>query len=328
MQEAQARALTVQAGRELLEKGLVARTWGNVSCRLDADTMVITPSGLDYTATTEADIVKYTLSTGEWEGLHKPSSEKGIHAAAFECFPEVSFVIHTHQNAASATSLAGFSSLIITPREREQLGGIALAAYGLPGTKTLWNAVRRCLETGAHTVLMARHGVLIAARDKDEAMERAALLETVCTRSLKCLPQHEIPDNTALLERIRQRYPHADIAATPNLLCQADTGRSIYAQLDDMAQMIGGLIPLVRSERTALRYLEYYNTVLMPGAGAIVNAEDADDTEALKLLADKAALCALHTRGCRAYSRLSPADVVLMRSVYRLKYSKQKGSKK
>lgn len=88
MEEKIARELICDTGRELLKTGLVARTWGNVSCRLDKSSFLITPSGLDYLKTMPEDIVYVDLSTMEWEGKHKPSSEKGVHAAAYELFDD------------------------------------------------------------------------------------------------------------------------------------------------------------------------------------------------------------------------------------------------
>ena len=41
--EAEARRLVVEAGRKLLEQGLVARTWGNVSARVSESCFIITP---------------------------------------------------------------------------------------------------------------------------------------------------------------------------------------------------------------------------------------------------------------------------------------------
>ena len=35
----------LEAGRKLLEKGLVSRTWGNISARLSQTQFLITPSG-------------------------------------------------------------------------------------------------------------------------------------------------------------------------------------------------------------------------------------------------------------------------------------------
>ena len=48
MDEFTAKELVVKAGLELVRNGLIARTWGNVSCRLDDKTFAITPSGRSY----------------------------------------------------------------------------------------------------------------------------------------------------------------------------------------------------------------------------------------------------------------------------------------
>ena len=42
------RTCICDTGRELLEDGLVARTWGNVSARADDAHYLVTPSGMDY----------------------------------------------------------------------------------------------------------------------------------------------------------------------------------------------------------------------------------------------------------------------------------------
>lgn len=44
------RTCICETGRELLENGLVARTWGNVSARADGGHYLVTPSGMDYGA--------------------------------------------------------------------------------------------------------------------------------------------------------------------------------------------------------------------------------------------------------------------------------------
>ena len=155
------RELLVETGRELLEKNIVARTWGNTSCRVDDEHCLITPSGLDYMQTTEEDIVLLDLKSGEWEGRRKPSGERGVHIAAYRQFPGVNFVIHTHQNYATAIGLTGMDSLQITEEEKRQLGGLGAAAYGLPGMKKLTDAVDHVLQQGIQTVLMVHHGVLV-----------------------------------------------------------------------------------------------------------------------------------------------------------------------
>ena len=330
MEERTARELICRTGRELLETGLVARTWGNVSCRADGEHFLITPSGLGYHKTQPEDIARVELSTMAWEGQRTPSSEKGIHAAAYTLFPEVGFVIHTHQSCASALGVAGFAAMDITEDERLALGGLAVAAYGLPGTKKLKGAVAAAMAGGAQTVLMAHHGVVVCGRDKEQAMERALLLEEICRRNLH-LPEdgsRRLPEEgvQALLAAVQREIPDAEISGGSCSLLWADRGETLRAQLDDMAQMLGPRIPRAEPSATAiLRTLSKQDAVFVRGVGAIIRAADPDDREALRLLTEKSALCALHAAGLGVKVHLSRLDAALMHLIYQKKYAKRKG---
>ena len=325
MEENKARALLVEAGMKLLETGLVARTWGNISVRLDEKNILITPSGLDYTLTKEEDIVPLNIETGEWQGARKPSGERKVHIAAYKIYPDVNFVVHTHQNYASAISLAGFTTLDITQEEKEALGGIAVSGYGLPGTKKLTKNVAKALSGGAKVVLMEKHGALICASSFEDAMEKAKLLEEICKRNIKGNFDEEADINLSdrLLSEAKAKYKYCALANTAAVVSLANAKKKIYAQLDDMAQMIGRKIPVVTKDK-AVKKLEKYGAVLVPGVGAIVKADAEDDTAAMKLLVDKAAVSAIHTAALKKRARLSLIDCALMNLVYKMKYSKQK----
>ena len=71
-----AKKAVLAAGVKLVEAGLIARTWGNVSCRVDEDSFIITPSGRSYRSLTPADLVQVKISDLSYEGEIKPSSEK------------------------------------------------------------------------------------------------------------------------------------------------------------------------------------------------------------------------------------------------------------
>ena len=329
MDEATARQQLVDTGKLLLEKKLVARTWGNVSVRLDDERFLITPSGLDYTRTTPEDIVIYDRVKGTYEGTRKPSSEKGVHAAAYELFPDVNFVIHTHQTYATALGLAGWADMDITEEERARLGGLARAEYGLPGQKKLRNNVRRALASGARVVLMKCHGALICGADMDDALAKAELLEEICRRNCKGLDadakQAGESKEQDIMEKISAEYPDAQLVQTDALLTRANGKKAIVAQLDDMAQMAGRKIPAVkRKPKKVIKALRRHNAVLVRSLGCIVRGRDADDTEALGILADKAAVSALHTAACGSKMKLSAFDTALMHAVYKMKYSKKK----
>jgi L-fuculose-phosphate aldolase len=188
-----AKQAVIDAGRKLSETGLIARTWGNVSARVDAETFVITPSGKGYDALTPADIAVLHIKdlsvapdeTGQPNTV-KPSSEKGIHAAVYAQRPETGFVIHTHQFLASIAGLskegaicgaADFWADIVGPE-------VPIAKYGLPGTGKLKKAVAACVKANpaSKAFLMAHHGALCVGADSAQAFQVAQTLEQVCER--------------------------------------------------------------------------------------------------------------------------------------------------
>ncbi|MDR1734777.1 MAG: class II aldolase/adducin family protein [Oscillospiraceae bacterium] len=179
----EAKQAVIAAGLKLAETGLIARTWGNVSCRVDAETFVITPSGKAYDRLTEEDIVAVKIEDCAYEGDVKPSSEKAIHSAAYKLRPDVGFVIHTHQFIASIAGLAKAKAITEIDFWQDILGGdVPIAKYGLPGTGKLKKAVTASLKKNekAKAVLMAHHGALCVGRDAEAAFRVANHLEAAC----------------------------------------------------------------------------------------------------------------------------------------------------
>ena len=174
-QKKQAEEIMLKACRELVESGLIARTWGNVSIRLSKDLFLITPSGRAYETLEASDLVTVKIRDLTYRGDIKPSSEKEIHASVYKLRPEVDFVVHTHQPNASALSVLGEdfpltesngnlrAERIVTPEERESLGAIIpTAPYGISSTKPLAANVRRTIRRNpdANVFLMKNHGAL------------------------------------------------------------------------------------------------------------------------------------------------------------------------
>ena len=179
-----AKQIVIDAGLRLVESGLIARTWGNVSCRIDENSFVITPSGKAYESLTPADIVLVNIADLSYDGDVKPSSEKGVHAACYTLRPDCNFVIHTHQKNASAVSTLGYDINGITGRSKEIIGDcVPVAAYGLPGTGKLMDGVRTAIAScDSKAVIMKHHGAVCLGSDYDEAFKVAGELETVCMK--------------------------------------------------------------------------------------------------------------------------------------------------
>lgn len=179
-----AKELVIKAGKELVESGLIARTWGNISCRISDTQFVITPSGRAYETLTPEEIVLVNIEDLEYEGEIKPSSEKGIHAACYKLRPEVNFVIHTHQINASIISAIGMDINEVEGENAEIIGtNVPIASYGLPGTKKLRKGVIDAItRSDSKAAVMAHHGAVCMGVDYDDAFKVAKSLEDVCER--------------------------------------------------------------------------------------------------------------------------------------------------
>lgn len=178
----QAKETVIRAGKELIAAGLIARTWGNISCRISETQFVITPSGRAYETLTPEEIVLVNIEDLEYEGEIKPSSEKGIHAACYKLRPEVNFVIHTHQVNASIVSALGMDINNVEGENAQVVGNnLPIASYGLPGTKKLRKGVINAItRSDAKAAVMAHHGAVCMGVDYDDAFNVAQKVEDIC----------------------------------------------------------------------------------------------------------------------------------------------------
>lgn len=180
MDEQKARAIVCEAGKRLLREGLVARTWGNVSVRLNGDVMIVTPGGLEYEDLTPDDMVKVNIKTLSYEGSIKPSSEKNLHATIYRERKNINAVIHTHQQNAS-TLAAARRTLPPVLDDMAQIVGpdVRVADYAPSSSKAIVKNTVKALR-GRMAAFMANHGAVCIGRDIDEAFVVAQVLEKAC----------------------------------------------------------------------------------------------------------------------------------------------------
>lgn len=173
-----ARAAVLAMGLRLAETGLVVGTWGNVSVRV-GDKMVITPSGGDYAAMTEADLPVVDIASGAWEGP-KPSSERDLHLAVYRERKEINGVIHVHSPNASTLAAARRELPPILDDIAQLIGpSVRVADYALPSTKKIVRVTMKALK-GRMAALMANHGAVCLGRSLDEALLCCQVLEKGC----------------------------------------------------------------------------------------------------------------------------------------------------
>ena len=181
-----------RANLELLERGLVFETFGNVS-GLDrsAGVMVIKPSGVPYAQMKPRDMVAVCIERGKViEGELNPSSDTPTHLELYRAFETIGGVVHSHSLYAAAWAQAGrdIPALGTThadyfhgpvpcsrrPTDDEIAGDYEANVGRLIIERLAGLGPRRCPG-----VLVAAHGPFAWGATPAEAVRSAAILEHV-----------------------------------------------------------------------------------------------------------------------------------------------------
>jgi L-fuculose-phosphate aldolase len=172
-----ARQAVLDVAKDLLAKGLVEGTAGNVSARMPDGNICITPSSVDYRAMALEDLVVIDPTGEVVEGTRGPSSEKLLHLACYEAFEEVGAVIHSHPVHATMFAVAHKPIPACIDEFTVYVGGeVAVTEYAPSGTHDVGKAAVECLaERGA--ALLANHGMVAVGKSPADALHITALVE-------------------------------------------------------------------------------------------------------------------------------------------------------
>jgi L-ribulose-5-phosphate 4-epimerase len=97
----------LEANLELVRRGLVLYTFGNVSgISREEGIVVIKPSGVPYETMKPEDLVAVNLEGKTVEGTFRPSSDLPTHLILYRAFSGIGGVAHTHSAAATAWAQA------------------------------------------------------------------------------------------------------------------------------------------------------------------------------------------------------------------------------
>jgi methylthioribulose-1-phosphate dehydratase len=104
---AAAAAALVEAGQRMDFRAWVPGSAGNLSARIDDETIAITRSGVHKGRLQASDIIEVGLDGAAREQGRKPSAETLLHCQLYRLFPPVGAVLHGHSVAATVLSMAG-----------------------------------------------------------------------------------------------------------------------------------------------------------------------------------------------------------------------------
>ncbi|MBI4873897.1 MAG: L-ribulose-5-phosphate 4-epimerase AraD [Acidobacteria bacterium] len=215
----------LDANLELVRRGLVIYTFGNVSGVSRADGLVaVKPSGVPYEKMTAADMVVTDLEGKPVDGDLRPSVDLATHLALYRAFPSIGGVVHTHSRSATAWAQAGREIPCFGTTHADYFRG------AVPVTEPLQPAdmegdyeantgqaiVRRFagLDPAEFpAVLVHGHGPFVWGRSADDAAHNAVILEALADMAAQTLALNPaatpIADARRDLHFLRKHGPHA-----------------------------------------------------------------------------------------------------------------------
>ncbi len=175
--ERQHREDIVRFGRLLHQRGYIAATDGNLSVRLDQESVLSTPTGMSKGMLEPEDLVVVDMKGKRVMGRRQVSSEIGMHLLIYRLRPDAHGIVHAHPTTATGYAAAGLplnqaliSEIVLS------LGCIPLARYATPGTPELVEALQP-LVPQYDAILMANHGVVTYGEDLTRAYMKMETVE-------------------------------------------------------------------------------------------------------------------------------------------------------
>ncbi len=178
---------------ELVRRGLVIYTWGNVSAiDRNAGVVIIKPRGIEYDDMDAEDMSVVDMNGEMVEGKLLPSVDLDIHMALYERFPEVGGVAHTHSTYATGWAQACRSIPIFGTTHADHFYGEIPCTPILPDEqlegdsyeRNTGNALADLFADGTEAMqvpgaLMACHGPFTWGDSPESAVEHSVILEEI-----------------------------------------------------------------------------------------------------------------------------------------------------
>ncbi|MDR4516064.1 MAG: class II aldolase/adducin family protein [Nitrosomonas sp.] len=166
----------IAIAQRLHQRNMLAAADGNISCRVNENMVLITPSGVAKAFMKPEDMALITLDSQTLQG--KASSEKFMHLEVYQQCPEAKAVVHAHPPTAIAWSIARPDLEFLPSHAMSEVilscGDIPFVPYARPGTQAMGDNLKHFLPQ-YRALILSRHGALAWGESLEEAwrgMER------------------------------------------------------------------------------------------------------------------------------------------------------------
>jgi len=184
--------------KKMVDDGLTHATGGNISVRVaGTEEFAISPSAVEYRLMTVEDVPIVDaegVSVAPSRYGHTPSSELGMHLAAYRALPATQVVIHTHSPYATTLAcmekaLPPIHYLVCSAGEN-----VPCIPYYPFGSDELACAAAEALDERHRAVLLGHHGLVVCGDSVYEAYTMAADIEFCCRLYIQALASGNEPN--------------------------------------------------------------------------------------------------------------------------------------
>ncbi len=173
----QAKLDIIEAGRRVYDRGFVASNDGNISCRIEEDRILTTPTGMSKGFLKLEDLCITDMDGTLVSGQKRPSSEIGMHIFLYRERPDVRAVVHAHPPTATGFAVAGVSlTACVLPEVIITLGAIPIVEYGTPGGPEISEPIKQYVKD-YDAYLLENHGATTIGTDVMNAYYKMETLE-------------------------------------------------------------------------------------------------------------------------------------------------------
>jgi L-ribulose-5-phosphate 4-epimerase len=167
----------IQAGLKLDRYGLIALSGGNVSYKVAAEHILVTPSGMIYEELIAEDIIVMDLAGNIIEGERKASVDSKALLYIYNNLPEVKAVIHTHQPYATAVGLVEDEFRCnLTTLANATKGSVNVCPFSSAASEQMGIEAVDNLQ-GKLAVILKHHGVIAVGDSLKQALYACVYLE-------------------------------------------------------------------------------------------------------------------------------------------------------
>ncbi len=167
-------------GKRVYAKGFAAANEGNISIRVDDNTVLCTPTRHCKGFMTPDDICTVDMTGKQLAGKLKRTSEVLLHIEIYNQRPDIKSVVHCHPPHATAFGVAREPiPNCVLPEPDIFLGEVPIAPYETPGNQNFAETILPFVDR-TNIIILANHGTVSYESDIETAYWLTEILDAYC----------------------------------------------------------------------------------------------------------------------------------------------------